>query len=228
MYEGKIGFRIFVNEKIWDSSVVSELAKIPIPNIADAMGRFRVMDPGIQQRIPEVRLAGTAVTVMVRPGDNLMVHKAMEMARPGDIIVVNTCGNTTSAVWGELMTASALAAGIAGLVVDGAVRDTQEIKKQGFPVFSRSLSASGCDKDGPGEINCPISCGSLVVMPGDIILGSHDGIVVVPPEDAKEVLQKAISIQNREEKRISEIESGKIFKPEINEKLKEQGVIKNG
>lgn len=225
MYQGKIGFRIFQNDKRPDESLVEELNKYPTPNIADAMGRFRVMDPGMKCVTIGKVIAGPAVTVMARPGDNLMVHKAIEVARPGDVIVVNTCGNTNSAVWGELMTYAAVKLGIAGLVVDGAVRDSIEINEIGFPVFARNVVASGCDKDGPGEINCSISCGGVVVNPGDIIVASEEGIVVVPLDDAADVLEAAKAISQRESGRIKEIESGKAIKPDINAILKSKGVI---
>ncbi|NPV44031.1 MAG: RraA family protein [Firmicutes bacterium] len=225
MYKGRIGFRIFQVKKRPNRGLIEELAGYPTPNIADAMGRFRVMDPGIKYVTPGKVLAGPAITVMTRPADNLMVHKAMEIAEPGDVIVVNTCGNTNNAVWGELMTFSAIEKGIAGIVVDGAVRDGEEIKKLGFPVFARNVVGSGCDKDGPGEINCSISCGGVVVNPGDIIIASKEGIVVVPLADAEEVLAKTREIHRNEEKRIEEIKSGKIFKEEINNILKAKNII---
>lgn len=225
MYTGKIGFRIFISNKRPDKKLVEELSRFPTTNIADAMGRFRVMDPGIKCVTKGKIAAGPAVTVMVRPADNLMVHKALEIAKPGDVIAVSTCGNVNSAVWGELMTHSALKLGLAGLIVDGAIRDGESINKLGFPVFARNIAASGCDKDGPGEINCSISCGGVVVRPGDIIIASEEGIVVVPLEDAEEVLEKVKGIHKREQKRVEEIEAGKVVKDEINEILKSKGIV---
>jgi regulator of RNase E activity RraA len=188
------------------------------------MGRFHFMDPGIRMRTA-LPVCGVAVTVMARPADNLMVHKAMENAAPGDVIVVNTSGNTTSAVFGELMGTSAVAARLGGLVVDGAIRDVDALAGLGFPAFSRSVCAGGCDKDGPGEINVPIACGSTVVMPGDIIVGDQDGVVVVPLAEAAEVLRLVRALKERETKRIAEIHAGTIFKGEINDTLKAKGVL---
>jgi len=225
MYQGKIGFRIFEATERPDPKLVEELSKFPTPNIADAMGRFRVMDPGMKCVTKGKIAAGPAVTVMARPGDNLMIHKAMEVAKPGDVIVVNTCGNTNSAVWGELMTCAAMRIGLAGLIVDGAVRDSKEINEMGFPVFSRNIVASGCDKDGPGEINCSISCGGVGVNPGDIVIASEEGIVVVPVEDAEEVLAKTKEIDKREANRIKEIGAGKVFKDDINSILRSKNII---
>src|SRR5262249_5395063 len=194
------------------------------PNLADAMGRFHFMDPELRSRTGR-RLCGVAVTVVTRPGDNLMVHKAMELAMPGDIIVVNTGGNVSSAVFGELMGTSAIAARLGGLVVDGAIRDVEALMALRFPAFSRTVSAGGCDKDGPGEINVPIACGNAVVMPGDIVSGDEEGVVVIPREDAAEVLELVTALKERETKRIAEIQAGQVFKAEIDKTLKSKGVI---
>jgi regulator of RNase E activity RraA len=188
------------------------------------MGRFHFMDPGIVMRTG-LPLCGTAVTVMARPADNLMVHKAMEIAVPGDILVVNTSGNTTSAVFGELMGNSAVAARLGGLVVDGAIRDISGLAALGFSAFSRTVSAGGCDKDGPGEINVPVACGNTVVMPGDIIVGDQDGVVVIPFAEAEAVLKLVHALMEREVKRVAEIHAGTVFKGEINDTLAAKGVL---
>jgi regulator of RNase E activity RraA len=188
------------------------------------MGRFRFMDPGIQMRTG-LPLCGPAVTVMTRPADNLMIHKAMEIAAPGDVIVVNTSGNTTSAVFGELMGNSAVAARLGGVVIDGAIRDVAGLAALGLPAFSRTVSAGGCDKDGPGEINVPIACGNTVVAPGDIVVGDEDGIAVVPLGEAEDVLALVQALMQREVARIAEIRAGKVFRSEINETLKARGVL---
>ncbi len=182
------------------------------------------MDPGIRAR-SGLPMCGLAVTVNARPGDNLMVHKALQLAEPGDIVVVSTNGNTTSAVFGELMCRTAVAQRLGGIVVDGAIRDAEGISALGFPAFSRSLTPGGCDKDGPGEINVAVSCGGAVVHPGDIIVGDNDGIAVVPRADAADVLELVRALVRNEEKRIAEIQSGQAFKPEIDEALRKKGVI---
>ena len=188
------------------------------------MGRFNFMDPGIQWR-SGLPLCGLAVTVNARPADNLMVHKALQVARPGDVVCVNTCGNTTSAVFGELMCQAATVAKLGGIIVDGAIRDVEAITALGFPAFSRSVSAGGCDKDGPGEINVPISCGGTVVCPGDIVVGDRDGVAVVPAAVAAQVLELVRALIGREAKRVAEIKSGAPFKAEIDETLRTHGVI---
>jgi regulator of RNase E activity RraA len=221
---GRIGFRILTDMSRPDPDLVSKLSEFATPNLADAMGRFHFMDPAIRPRTGR-RLCGTAVTVVARPGDNLMVHKALEIARPGDVIVVNTGGNTTSAVFGELMGNSAVAARLGGLVVDGAIRDVEALTALHFPAFSRSVSAGGCDKDGPGEINVPIACGNTAVLPGDIVAGDAEGVVVISHDDAGEVLKLVSALKAREGKRIAVIEAGMVFKAEIDDTLRAKGVI---
>jgi regulator of RNase E activity RraA len=193
-------------------------------NLADAMGRFNFMDPGIRPR-SGLPLCGTAVTVNCRPADNLMVHKALQVAEPGEIVVVNSCGNVTSAVFGELMCNTAAAKKLGGIVVDGAIRDVEGITRLAFPAFSRSVSPGACDKDGPGEINVPISCGGTVVAPGDIVVGDADGVVVVPRADAEQVLALVDALVAREAKRVAEILRGELYKAEIDESLRKHGVI---
>ena len=221
---GRIGFRILPSPPRLDASLVSAYRGLASSNVADAMGRFNFMDPGIRPR-SGLPLWGLAVTVNARPGDNLMVHKALQVAAPGDIVVVTTNGNTTSAVFGELMCRTAVAQRLGGIVVDGAIRDAEGIAALGFPAFSRSLSPGGCDKDGPGEINVAVSCGGAVVHPGDIIVGDSDGIAVVPRADAADVLELVRALLRNEERRIAEIQSGQVFKPDIDEALRKRGVI---
>ena len=138
---------------------------------------------------------------------------------------MNTCGNLTSAVFGEMMCTTAAAKKLGGIVVDGAIRDVGGIGGLAFPAFSRSVSPGACDKDGPGEINVPVSCGGTVVLPGDIIVGDADGVVVVPRSSAEEVLALADALVSRERKRVAEILGGELYKAEIDESLRKKGVI---
>ena len=220
----KLGFRIITEVPRPSAGLVEAFRGKASSNVADAMGRFHFMDPGMVSRT-RLPLCGVAVTVNARPGDNLMVHKALEVARPGEVIVVSTNGNTTSAIFGELMGTAAVGAELGGIVVDGAIRDVDGLAELGFPAFSRTVTPGGCDKDGPGEINVPIACGNTVVMPGDIIVGDEDGVAVVPREDAAEVLQLVLALVEREKKRIAAIEGGELFKAEIDEALRAKGVL---
>lgn len=220
----KLGFRVIMDVSRPSSELVASFRGKASSNVADAMGRFHFMDPGILNRTG-LPLCGVAVTVSARPGDNLMVHKALEVAEPGDIVVVSTNGNTTSAVFGELMGHTAVGAGLGGIIVDGAIRDVDGLVALGFPAFSRSVTPGGCDKDGPGEVNVPIACGNTVVMPGDIVVGDEDGVAVIPREDALEVLQRVEALEERERKRIAAIRAGELFKAEIDDALRAKGVI---
>ncbi len=221
---GKLGFRVLPSPPRLDAALLARFRGLASSNLADAMGRFNFMDPGMRQR-SGLPLCGVAVTVNARPADNLMIHKALQVADPGEIVVVNTCGNTTSAVFGELMCQTASAKRLGGIVVDGAIRDVEAITGLQFPAYSRSVCPGSCDKDGPGEINVPISCGGVVVSPGDVIVGDRDGIAVVPRTHAAEVIELVTALVEREKKRIEEIRTGTLFKAEIDETLRRKGVI---
>ena len=221
---GRIGFRVLPAPPRLPAALLARFRGMSAANLADAMGRFNWMDPGITARCG-LGLAGPAVTVRCRPADNLMVHKALALAEPGDIVVVDTCGNTTSAVIGELMASTAHAKGLGGIVVDGAIRDVEAITRLGLPAFSRSVSPGGCDKDGPGEVNVPISCGGVVVMPGDLVVGDRDGVAVVPRGEAEAVLELVTQLMAGEQKRLAEIAAGQLYRPEIDAALRQKGVI---
>jgi 4-hydroxy-4-methyl-2-oxoglutarate aldolase len=221
LQSGRLGFRVLAAPPRVDPSLLDRFRGLASSNLADAMGRFNFMDAGIRSR-SGFSMCGLAITVNARPADNLMIHKAMQVAESGDVVVVNTCGNTTSAVFGELMCTTAAAAKLGGIVVDGAIRDVDGITKL---AFSRTVCAGGCDKDGPGEVNVPISCGGAVVMPGDIIVGDGDGVVVVPRDDAEEVLTLVQQLMERERQRITEINAGTLFRPDIDDLLRKKGVI---
>ena len=223
-HAGSPGFRVLPAPPRISAGLLERYRGLASSNVADAMGRFGFMDPGIRSR-SGLPLCGLAVTVQCRPADNLMVHKALQVATPGDIVVVSTCGNTTSAVFGEMMCHTATAAKLGGIVVDGAIRDVEGVTRLGMPAFSRTVCPGSCDKDGPGEINVPISCGGTVVSPGDIIVGDTDGIAVVPRAMAAEIVELVLQLMDREKKRIAEIGAGKIFKAEIDETLRKKGVI---
>jgi regulator of RNase E activity RraA len=220
----KLGFRILPAPPRVSQHIVDRFRGLASSNLADAMGRFNFMDSSIRSR-SKLAMYGRAVTVLCRPADNLMVHKALQLAEPGDIVVVSTSGNTTSAVFGELMCHTAAAKKLGGIIVDGAIRDVEGITALGFPAYSRTVCPGGCDKDGPGEINVAISCGNTVVMPGDIIVGDDDGVAVVPAAHAEEVLSLVDGLMSREKKRIVEIQGGALYKAEIDEALRKHGVI---
>ena len=204
------GFRIVVDIKRPLREIVEKFKECSVSSIADGMNRFFCVAPEIKMvnQKSGLRMVGSALTVKTRPIDNLMVHKALDMAQPGDVIVIDAGGNMDSAVFGEIMVKMANKKGVAGYVIDGCIRDSSAIKKMDFPVFARGVTPKGPYKDGPGEINLPISCGGVVVNPGDIIVGDEDGIVIIPPSEAENLLKKALAKEKKEEKIIENIEKG--------------------
>lgn len=221
---GKIGFRIQENISRPSKELVDELGALATPAISDGLNRFNTMDPGIKPIVP-CKIAGPAVTLRLRPGDNLMLHKVLGLVAPGDVLVVDTCGCSNYAILGELIATAAFKAGLNGIVVDGGIRDIQELKESHFPIFARFVVPSVGDKDGPGEINYPVCCGGVPVHAGDIIVGDENGVVVVPPQDAQAIIDGARQKLAYEEKRKLAIEAGQIVKPEIDEQLRKKGVI---
>jgi RraA family protein len=219
------GFRIKYAIERPSKKTVEQLAIYSTPNISDAMSRFGAMDYLIKPINGRYKIAGPAVTVKLRPGDNLMLHKAIDVAQSGDILVVDTCGCYTNAVFGELMCMSAAEKKLGGIVVDGAVRDVAELLELGFPVFTKAVVPAGCDKDGPGEINYPISCGNVSVNPGDIIIGDVNGIVVLSQKDADNLSVNVGKKLEYEAKRKEAIKEGIVMSKKIDEILKEKGVI---
>lgn len=184
------GFAIHERAVEPDGELVDELRGVPTALVSDALGRL-VGSRGLiaYHGDRSLALCGIALTVRVRPGDNLMVHKALTLARPGDVLVVDGSGDTSHALLGGLMRLAALARGLAGVVVDGAIRDTAEWAQGELPVFARGHAHRGPSKDGPGEINVPVSCAGLAVSPGDVVVGDADGVVAFAPERLQAVLE---------------------------------------
>jgi len=193
-------------------------------NVGDCIGRTAAMDSRIKSLAAGMKVVGPALTVRVPPTDNLMIHKALTLIQPGDVLVIEGGGNHSWALLGFLMVSTAQKLGVAGIVVDGCVRDAQEIRKSGFPVFSAGLSPNGPFKEGPGEINYPISCGGQVVRPGDIMIADDDGVVVLKQELAETVIADVDKIIQREDRRLREIAAGQVIRPGIDEILAQKGV----
>ncbi|WP_218106637.1 hypothetical protein [Micromonospora pallida] len=165
--------------------LVRRLAALPAANIGDAMERLGALDSRIQAIWSGARVAGPALTVWTRAGDNAAVHAALRIAKPGDVIVVNGQGDETRALLGELIGGRAAAAGVAGFVLDGAARDAADLADIGMPVFARACTPAGPYKHGPGRVGVTIAVGGVAVSPGDIVVGDADGVVVVPQADAE-------------------------------------------
>jgi len=175
-----------------DSDLVERFDGIPTSIIADVTGDDkRTMESAIKPVRDETTMAGSALTVKVAPGDNLVIHKAITMAEPGDVLVVDADKHVESAHVGELMCTSCAANDLAGVVIDGAVRDRRELVDLGFPVYARGVHPQGPKKNNPGSINVPISCGGRSVHPGDVVVGDDEGVAVVPASDAASILPEA-------------------------------------
>ncbi|WP_296975553.1 RraA family protein [Thermobacillus sp. ZCTH02-B1] len=217
------GFRILPMGRRPDPSLVKQFRKIATPLISDNMNRMHAISCELRPFHGGGRMAGTALTVKTRPGDNLMVHKAIDLAEPGDVIVVDAGGEMTHAIIGEIMVRLAVKKGLAGFVIDGCVRDTEAIREGDFPVFARGATHRGPYKDGPGEINVPVSVGGMVVHPGDIIVGDGDGLAVVPADIAQEILDLALAQKKREEAMFAAIEDGTIDRSWIDAVLIRKG-----
>jgi len=188
------GYRINPRAEGPAAQVVEAFKSIPVAAIGDAMSR-NVGTLGLRQyhaRLDAV-LCGPAVTVRVRPGDNLMIHKALMMVQPGDVLVIDGGGDVSQALVGGLMRTTCVARKLAGLVIDGAIRDLCEWAEDGMPIFARAHTHRGPSKDGPGEINVPISCAGMAVLPGDLIVGDADGVIAVPAADAADILQRSLA-----------------------------------
>lgn len=194
------GLRIYKDFERPDRELVEAFRDIPVTNISDCMGRLFCMHSSIKPAGKCKKILGTALTVKGAIADNLLFNYAISLAQPGDVIVVNACGDLNHSVCGDLMYQFAVSRKVAGFVVDGCCRDVDYLNTHDFPVYARGVTPRGPYKNGFGEINTYIACGDQVVRPGDIIIGDEDGVLVVRPEDAEELLKKAQGVVEREAK----------------------------
>jgi regulator of RNase E activity RraA len=209
--------------------VVREASQFPASILADVAGRRGTMHGRIQPLVRSMKLCGPAFTIEVRAGDNLMIHAAMSMARPGDILVIDGKADQACALMGAIMVNGCMKTGIGGIVMDAAMRDYDELKDMGFPVFSVGTNPNGPTKFVPGRINHPISCGGMTVHPGDLVVGDADGVVVIERERAASLLPLARAKVADERKRIADIQAGKNLRPGwLDGALRAAGVLKDG
>ena len=193
-----VGKRIYLKRHMPDPEVMMQFKTIPASNTCDVMGRNAAMNPRIKlvSSPKDQMMVGPALTVKARGGDNLALHAALNMAQEGDVLVVSNEGDNTRALMGEIMMAYLrYTKKVAGIVLDGPIRDIDEIGKWDFPVYATGTTPGGPYKEGPGEINVPISCGEISVNPGDIILADPDGVIVIPRKDAAQILEDAKKFQ---------------------------------
>lgn len=222
---GKIGLRVEPEIERATKEQIEKLKPYACAQISDGLNKFYTMDSGIRQLFPADKFIGTAITIKTRSADNLLIHKAISLIQPGDVLVVDTQGCVNYSLMGELMVTCMKKMGAIGIVADGCVRDIVDLEKIGIPVFARGTTPAVGDKDGPGEINVPISCGGVVVMPGDIVIGDADGVVVIPKADVDDVTKNAEKKAFYERKRRDGIARGELIKPDVDELLAQKGLI---
>ncbi len=183
-----------------DLAVVDQLAELGVATVHEAIGRAGYLGPGLRPIQDGTRIGGTAVTAVCWPGDNLMIHAAVEQCQAGDLLVVTTTSPSTDGMFGELLATSLAARGVRGLITEAGVRDVAELRAMGFPVWSAAVSAQGTVKETAGAVNVPISVGGQIIRPGDAILADDDGVVCVPRADVGQALTAAQARLAKEEK----------------------------
>ena len=211
-----------------DAQVVQRAAGFQAAILADVAGRRGTMHGRVAPVHQSMKVAGPAFTVEVRPGDNLMIHAAIALAQPGDVLVIDGKGDQTSALMGTIMMTACRQLGIAGVIVDGAVRDSLEIDEMDFPVFSVGTNPNGPTKNIGGRIGHPISCGGVSVKAGDFVLADADGIVVVERDQLAQLIPAAHKKVEDEAKRIAQIQQGQTAASWLVPSLRAAGVLKDG
>ena len=209
-----------------DPEAVKTLGELGVATVHEAQGRTGLMKTYMRPIYPSAKAAGPAVTVLCQSGDNLMIHAAVAVCQPGDILVVTTSSDSTDGMFGDLLATSLVAHGVLGLVIDAGVRDVSELTAMDFPVWSRAISAQGTVKATPGSVNIPIVCAGASINPGDVIVADMDGVVVVPREQAGKVAKASEARAAKEEKNRHSLRSGELGLDMygLRNKLKELGV----
>lgn len=203
------GFKIYTSIERPAKEIVDQYRGFVAANISDSMGRLHTMDYRINPVYKPMRkLCGTAITVQARPGDNLLSLKAIEVAQPGDVIVIAAQGDTSLSVWGGFMSMMAAKKGVAGVVTDGVIRDVEQSREADLPIYAVGVTPAAPTKEGTGQINTSISCGGVVVEPGDIVVGDEDGVVVVPRREAEAVAEKVRDRMAKEDAWLKIVEGG--------------------
>ena len=221
-----VGKRIYLKREMPDPEIMEQFKNIPASNTADVMGRSCAMNPRIKlmSKPSAQMMVGPALTVKCRAGDNLTLHAALNICQEGDVLVVSNEEDDTRALMGEIMMAYLKCTKkVAGIVLDGPIRDIDEIGKWDFPVYCTGTTPGGPYKEGPGEINVPIACGGVAVNPGDIILADPDGVIVIPRGDAAQILKDAQEFQAADEKKLLAAKNGTANRAWVDKSLAEKG-----
>lgn len=218
-----IGFRVLNRTRKVSTEWVELYRSVPVANASDSMNRMTAGGARLRPMHRQGVLSGAALTVKSRPGDNLMLHYAIDIAEPGDVIVVDAGGDLSNALIGEMMVAYAIKRGVAGIVINGAIRDAASIGAEDFPMFAAGITHRGPYKDGPGEINVPISIDGMVIEPGDLIIGDDDGLLCIPYDHVKDVYERAHAKHVAEQKQLEQIAKGENDRSWVLNALREKG-----
>lgn len=223
---GGPGFRVRKAAERPDREVVEGFKEFENALVSDLMNRLYTLQRQIRPMVPfEGPIVGPACTVRVFPGDNLMVHAALEIAEPGDVMIVDASGSDMNAAMGDMVATKAKHRGIAGFVIDGLVRDIAGIERVGMPVFARGITPIGPLHRGPGEVNYPIQCGGVVVFPGDVVIADRDGVVIVPREFAPELLERCRQKSSGEADYIAAVAHGEFSNAWVHDELQNAGCL---
>lgn len=218
--------RVIYNFDRADAAAVRKLGEYGVATVHEAQGRIGLMHPYMRPVYPTARVAGTAVTVFAHPGDNMMIHAALDTVKPGDVLVVAVSADSTDGFFGDLLAASCQTHGVGGLVIDGGVRDTMDLTEMQFPVWSRAIHAKGTVKETPGSVNIDVVCAGAAVRPGDAIVADNDGVCVVRKEIVSEVVELSEARVQKEEKKRVRLKAGELGlnMDGLREKLERLGV----